>query len=218
MSWEKFLLWLLLFFVGLIHLLFKQRGSQPIASQTRLINPVRLINLVIILKCCTHYVPAINQLTLQARFQDDLGRRDFLRKLSLLLAPTDIIDGFLRCSYGRSPYPYHLWQQQKHAAEIQDLVTNIAPPYQSPNHWDHRPAETAPIPNETTYCIIGIILESSIPEIQDLQIVESVRMTIPQLVDWLKSDGDFYYYFGPTTTGISLEEARRLLTKVRQRS
>jgi hypothetical protein len=172
------------------------------------------INFVLILRNGADYVEAINQLTLRAEFQTDQGRQNFLKQLATLLNPNDVIDGFLRVRSSKNAY--QLWQRQKQAAEIQDLVINVSPSNQTPTAWDKSPANPESTSEADTYCIVGIILENSTPNQTATRELGELRIALPKLSDWLKSNGDFYYYFGPTTTGVSLSEAQRLLTKVLQ--
>jgi hypothetical protein len=171
-----------------------------------------LINLVIILRNGSSYVPAINQLTLHANLQTDRGRQSFLKQLTTLLNPNDVIDGFLR--FPSSQNGYSLWERQKKLSEIQDLVTNIARPNQNPVVQDNRPISMKPIPVGDTYCIIGVILESSTPKKVEIRELVDLRKALPKLCNFLTLSGNFYYYFGPTTTGVSLSEVQTLFEKI----
>jgi uncharacterized membrane protein len=186
--------------------IIKFRNTKNIKTMTN------LINFVVILRSGSHYMNAINQLTLQANFQTDQGRQAFLKQLTKLINPNDVVDGFLRSLVSQNAY--HLWERQKTAARIQDLVINIASPNQSPIVQDNRPGISDPTPDDNTYCIIGVVLESLTSRKTETRELLAVRETLPRLCSWLKLDGDFYYYFGPTTTGVSLSEVQTLFAKV----
>jgi hypothetical protein len=171
-----------------------------------------LTNFVAILRNGSHYIHTINQLTPQANFQNNQGRQAFLKQLTELINQDDLIDGFLRSLPSQNAY--HLWERQKKAAKIQDLVINIAPPNQNPIVQDSRPSISEPTPIEDTYCIIGVVLESLTSRKTETRELVALRESLPILCSWLKLDGDFYYYFGPTTTGVSLSEAQILFMKV----
>jgi hypothetical protein len=171
-----------------------------------------LINFVIILRNGASYIPAINQLTLQADLKTNQGRQSFLKQLTTLLNPNDVVDGFLR--FPSSQDGYRLWERQKKLSKIQDLVTNISLPNQNPVVQDNRPISIRSIPVGDTYCIIGVILEGSIPKKAETRELVSLRKELPKLCNLLTSSGNFYYYFGPTTTGVSLSEVQTLFTKV----
>jgi hypothetical protein len=171
-----------------------------------------LINLVIVLRNDANYVSAINQLTLQANFQTNLGCQAFLKQLTDLINPNDVIDGFLRSLPSQNAY--HLWEQQKKATKIQDIAINIAPPNQNPIVQDSRPGISDLAPIDNTYCIIGVVLESLTSRKAETRELAALRESLPRLCSWLKLNGEFYYYFGPTTTGVSLSEAQTLFAKV----
>ncbi|MGB3790764.1 MAG: hypothetical protein WA949_22340 [Phormidesmis sp.] len=190
--------------------------SRQHSAASSTISRQKVINAVLILRDGASYVSAINHLTLQANFKTFSDRRAFLSQLTNAIHPEDVVEGFVRTI--RSSSIERLWQSQKSAAEIQNLVTNVAPPNQPSIQQDRRPVEPQQTPTDDTYCIVGILITSEESLIVDSSGLNSVRQTLSSLSRHLNSSRSaLYYYFGPNTTGVSLSEARRLLENVRQR-
>ncbi len=216
---NSWIIWaVILAFIYLISFL-ADSGNETTARQqspaSRSSNTQKVINLVFILRDGASYISAINQLTRQSNFETFSDRSTFLSQLANVIHPEDVVEGF-----GRTLRSYSIesvWRSQKSAAEIEDLVINVAPPDQSPTQWDQRPTEPQQTPTADTYCIIGILITSEADHIAAVTGPDSMRRAVSHLSRYLNSSSALYYYFGPNTAGVSLSEAQRLLENVRQR-
>ena len=215
---DSWVLWaIVLALIYLFSFLTKSNGETPARRQSAVASPSsrqKVANVVLILRDGASYVSAINRLTQQANFETFDGRRAFLRQLANAIQPEDVVEGFVRTM--RSNSTEGLWRSQKSAAEIQNLVINVAPPNRSPTQWDREP-EAPAVAATDTYCIVGILITDEASQIAETVELGSIRAIVSDLSRYLSSyRSAFYYYFGPNTTGVSLGEAQRLLEKVRQ--
>ncbi|MEO0687190.1 MAG: hypothetical protein AAFY76_19610, partial [Cyanobacteria bacterium J06649_11] len=111
--------------------------------------------------------------------------------------------------FNRNNKAEKLWKKQMRDAEVQTVVLNVSPPEGSKQYQDNREDVSSPEAVEENYCLLGLVLT-----IQEDDAKKLNSRNLANLPSMLKLNSVFYYWFGPTTTGVSLAEAQRLFNKL----
>ena len=174
--------------------------------------PLCLINLVLVLDKGPHYVAALTHTAQIASFRTAMGRDEARRHLAELVAPSDILDGFIELSGGQffasqiGNQAQQLWRNQMRQVEIEPDTLNVSSPRLNIQRIGPSPGRAA----GDGVCLVGIVatVEATLP-IQSGGAAEA-RQAWGRLDQ--ATNNAFYFYYAPNTTeALNLSEAQALL-------